>query len=1008
MSTQLNALNAANPPVTMMLYPPWTMGRTDIVKELDADGVRILRIKVCHPCQSSLKNCVCGNPVSGDQPLPIIWRAGQGENARLLNYLKKKKPVATPDPSIAPYLSLSYWLKHDGITCKDDNNNVVAVDSPLVSRVIVPCCPACKTSAKAHRCETAERKSILVWDKADGFNTKAIATIITNAKRIADSNATPVITDPIPKFPSELKSLDFAWGVYKMEQARDKKTGELKVDVNGNPVMTKVPYNSVSHWRGNPSHKGSGNSFQESCAALASGRGYLGVCFGFLYESGLTGIDIDDCRNPETGEILPWVMEIIREVNSYTEASPSGTGVHIVSKGWQVPWDGTPDGRQGRHCGIEIYSGKHYFTVTGNHIEGTPTTVETRDLSNIFKKVESRVYEKYARSTAVPEENGDVKPTTRTDYGTLVYGGKKITTKRVLLMTGEIESDENPFRIADEWDNHVEYKSQSEADMALVSLIAREVSMEEETIREEFGKSNLYRDKAERDVLSADTLARVIKDAREAASLKAPAETVVLDEIPEDPTATWKPDLNQEFVVDYPQTALRDLTFRLFGKSITYAVITEKGTWMRFNGKHWVEVGAPVIRELVCRASNWIRDKMIPAIQGDSEYVEKQRKYLKKIVSECHDVTFVNKVATWMTAHQTPCTAFDQNDMLVNFRNGTYDFVTREFRAFDPADLMTKIMSTNYNPTAECPVFLQVLENAFDNPEMRRFLIRYFGYCLLGICTEKSFVLLHGEGDNGKTDIMETIAAILGSYAECCEWDTFSKARSGSIRNDIACLHGARFVYCDEGDRDMEVAEGKLKAMSGDGSMKARFLNKENFTFRIRFKMMLATNKRPKMSVDDPALRSRVKDVHMEKSFRPGNPKRIPGLKAKLWAEREGIAALLVQGALEFLAGGLNPPEEVKMNTDAYFKQQNPLEEFVDDHCDRTPGTFVSRLDFLRAFNSWASQNGGEILDDRELAERLRAIGVVDSSGHDPRGWADLALKRVAATAGKDSPEVGI
>lgn len=907
------------------------------------------------------------------------------------------QPAATPPGlDVSPYLTLDFWFKRDDITCKDENKNVVTADSPTVARVTVLCCPACKTSVKEHQCETIERKKIVVWNKSDGFNTKAITTMVQNANRIvaAKAKATPIIADPVPNFPDDLKNLESAWGVFKMEQARDEKTAALKVDADGNPVMTKVPYNSVSHWRGNPSHKGSGNSFKDSCTALASNRGYLGVCFGFLYENGLTGIDIDDCRNPETGEIIPWAMEVIREVNSYTESSPSGTGVHIVSKGWQVPWDGTPKGRQGRRCGIEIYSGKHYFTVTGKHLEGTPTTVETRDLSNIFKKVESRVYEKYASSTTDSEENGDVKPTTRADYGTLVYGGKKITTKRVLLMTGEIDSAENPFRVKDEWDNYVEYESQSEADMALTSLIAREVSTEKETIREEFGKSHLYRDKAERDVLSDDTLARVIKDVREAASLKVPAETVVLDEIPEDPTATWKPDFNQEFAVDYPQTSIRDLTFRLFGKSITYAVITEKGTWMRFNGKHWVEVGSPVIRELVCRASNWIRDKMIPGIQGDSEYVEKHRKYLQKIISACHDVTFVNKVATWMTAQQTPCTAFDQNDMLLNFQNGTYDFVTREFRAFDSADLITKIMPTNYNPTAECPVFLQVLENAFDNPEMRKFLIRFFGYCALGICTEKCFVLLHGEGDNGKTDIMETIAAILGSYAECCEWDTFSKVRSGSIRNDIACLHGARFVYCDEGDRDMEIAEGKLKAMSGDGSMKARFLNKENFTFRIRFKMVLAANKCPKMSVDDLALRSRVKNVHMEKSFRPGNPKRIPGLRAKLWAEREGIAALIVQGALEFLAsGGLNSPEEVKMNTDAYFKQQNPLEEFVDDYCVRTPGAFISRLEFQKAFNTWASQNGGEVLDDRQLADRLLTIGVVDSSRRDPKGWANLALK---------------
>ena len=92
MNTQLNS----NLPLAMTLYPSWTAGRTDIVKAVDVNGARILRINVCRTCQSSLKNCICGNPVPGDQPSPTIWRAGQGENTRLLEYLKKMPAVKDP------------------------------------------------------------------------------------------------------------------------------------------------------------------------------------------------------------------------------------------------------------------------------------------------------------------------------------------------------------------------------------------------------------------------------------------------------------------------------------------------------------------------------------------------------------------------------------------------------------------------------------------------------------------------------------------------------------------------------------------------------------------------------------------------------------------------------------------------------------------------------------------------------------------------------------------------
>jgi putative DNA primase/helicase len=75
------------------------------------------------------------------------------------------------------------------------------------------------------------------------------------------------------------------------------------------------------------------------------------------------GIDIDDCRNPETGEIEAWAVEFLRELNSYTEVSPSGTGVHVWLHG-EAPY------KEGhRKDGIEIYSCNRYLTVTGIEVE---------------------------------------------------------------------------------------------------------------------------------------------------------------------------------------------------------------------------------------------------------------------------------------------------------------------------------------------------------------------------------------------------------------------------------------------------------------------------------------------------------------------------------------------------------------------------------------------------------------------------------------------------------------
>jgi primase-polymerase (primpol)-like protein len=83
------------------------------------------------------------------------------------------------------------------------------------------------------------------------------------------------------------------------------------------------------------------------------------------------GADLDKCRDPETAIIEAWAWDIIRELDSYTEASPSGTGVHIIGRG-VLPSGGRRRGR------VEVYQTGRFLTFTGAHIEGTPLTVNER------------------------------------------------------------------------------------------------------------------------------------------------------------------------------------------------------------------------------------------------------------------------------------------------------------------------------------------------------------------------------------------------------------------------------------------------------------------------------------------------------------------------------------------------------------------------------------------------------------------------------------------------------
>ena len=101
-----------------------------------------------------------------------------------------------------------------------------------------------------------------------------------------------------------------------------------------------------------------------------------------------SGVDLDDCRNPITGVIEPWAQTIIRAFNSYTEISPSRTGIKIFLTGALRDEDTT----QHKVYQLEVYDRLRYFTVTGHHLTGTPTTVEPREaqLRDLYTRQQSK------------------------------------------------------------------------------------------------------------------------------------------------------------------------------------------------------------------------------------------------------------------------------------------------------------------------------------------------------------------------------------------------------------------------------------------------------------------------------------------------------------------------------------------------------------------------------------------------------------------------------------------
>ncbi len=158
--------------------------------------------------------------------------------------------------------------------------------------------------------------------------------------RATEPRHTEALLDNIPE---ELRRRP-QWVAWKLEERNGK--------------ATKVPYIAGGVGRASSTDLMTWRTFEEAVQALKTGR-WDGVGFVFCSADPFVGVDLDDCRDPETGEIAEWAQKIIDSFEDVVllEVSPSGCGVHLITRGT------CKDGINTKS--VEVYGQDRFFTVTG-------------------------------------------------------------------------------------------------------------------------------------------------------------------------------------------------------------------------------------------------------------------------------------------------------------------------------------------------------------------------------------------------------------------------------------------------------------------------------------------------------------------------------------------------------------------------------------------------------------------------------------------------------------------
>jgi putative DNA primase/helicase len=287
----------------------------------------------------------------------------------------------------------------------------------------------------------------------------------------------------IENIPDELRRLR-NWVLWRYELRRDK---------NGEHKWTKVPYNARTGQEAKVDDPETWATFEQAATAYGSDL-YSGI--GFCRSDDFVFLDADGERDPTTGELSPRARAIVNRLRggAYIEMSPSGTGIHSVTRG-KLPQGRRQWSEPGkRHTGIALYDANRFLTITG---ETLPESSHITDQTDALAEVHAYVFSKEERQRAKlpPRAPLDAALDGVTDEDLIQHASRAANGAKFRgLWRGEIGT----------------YPSRSEADLALCSMLAFWTQRDAARIDLLFRRSGLMRPKWERQDYRERTIAAAI------------------------------------------------------------------------------------------------------------------------------------------------------------------------------------------------------------------------------------------------------------------------------------------------------------------------------------------------------------------------------------------------------------------------------------------------------------------------------------------------------------------
>jgi len=819
--------------------------------------------------------------------------------------------------------------------------------------------------------------------------------------------------------PNEIKQMD-RWVCFSKREI-----------VLGDNVIAppKAPLNALNGKLARVNDSMTWTSFRTAIRGCAK-YGYDGI--GFMLGNGVFGVDLDNHADqngnkPYTDdEFDDLVHEFVSTLNSYSEHSQSGDGVHIICKG------ALPNQANNRATGIgvEMYDDARYFAMTGNVINDENIMYRTDEVYPLWEKYlknNSRLNYNINNNIGIAEINGK-----------LTIGEGIVTNSFISSLSDDeiiqkIQSSAQGISFTKLFlngDLSLYGNDHSAADMGLCCILAFWCNRDNEQIDRIFRRSALMREKWDRKTGNATygqkTIELAIQNTIETYTPSKKEETI--NYISETKVATSNIvaknneslstfDENGEPIIKIKKifktyslddTGNAERFYDQFGDIFHYNV-TDK-VFMIWTGKTWVVDCKNSIRKYANALIDVLKEE---ARDYDKKIEDAEDENERKRLAKVQDAMYKNAqrisnkagkdamLDEFKTLYNIPIEnlELDSNDFELNTESGVVDLKTGEIMPFDKKNLLSK--STRCKVSYETPQlwlsFLKAVfkrENQIETEEIIDFIQRYFGYMLTGSTTEQVMGLALGGGSNGKSTLFDQFLHICGDYGTVSSADILMQSKFGGSNQmfTLSKLLGIRFCYIEETDESGRLAESGMKRMVGSGKIAAQKKFGNEFDFDIKFKVLIATNNKPIITARNYGVWRRIFPLLFTQTFTGENKDR--DLPEKLKSESDKILGWCIQGCVKYIKEnkGLTLPKCMEQVLSDYKTSMDTVQNYLNNNCTLSPDCDVKARELFQDYKNWARDNNEYLMKETNFGAELIEKGFAKIRRSDGMHYLGLKL----------------